>query len=238
MPTTRKVISLRQLLPLIILLLGLILFYNSGWSSYLSFDALKEHRQALLSWTEAHYLLAALSFMAVYTLSIAVSIPGATFLTLAGGFLFGIVWGTVFVVISATLGATIIFLAVRTAFAQWVAQKAGGWIDKMRRGFQENAFQYLLVLRFVPLFPFWVVNIVPGLLGIGVSTYVIATFVGIIPGSIVYVMLGNGLGYFFDQNQTPSLGVIFEPRILLPLIALGLLSVLPMLYKKLKRKPG
>ena|SRR3990167_4736516 len=236
MPTTRKVISLKQWLPLLILLVGLVLFYFSGWSSYLSFDALKEHRQILLAWTDANYFLAALLFMVVYTLSIAVSIPGATFLTLAGGFLFGIVWGAIFVVISATLGATIIFLAVRTALAQWVARKAGGWVNKMRRGFQENAFQYLLVLRFVPLFPFWVVNIVPGLLGVRVSTYVIATFVGIIPGSIVYVMLGNGLGYFFDQNQTPNLGIIFEPRILLPLIALGVLSVLPLLYRKLKRK--
>lgn len=228
---------LKKYLPLFLIITAFILFYYSGLGHYLSFESLKQHREILLAWTQENFLLTAISFMAIYTISIAVSIPGATFLTLAGGFLFGIVWGTIFVVISATIGATIIFLAVRTALAQWVAKKAGGWVEKMRRGFQEDAFQYLLVLRFVPLFPFWVVNIVPGLLGVKTSTYVIATFVGIIPGSIVYVMLGNGLGYFFDQNQTPNLGIIFEPRILLPLIALGVLSVLPLLYKKLKRKP-
>ncbi len=228
--------SLKKYLPLIILIAALITFYFSGFGSYLSFDSLKQHREMLMTWTQENFLLAALIFMVVYTISIAVSIPGATFLTLAGGFLFGIIWGTILVVISATLGATIIFLAVRTALAQWVAQKASGWVDKMRRGFQEDAFQYMLVLRFVPLFPFWVVNIVPGLVGVSTSTFVITTFFGIIPGSLVYVMLGNGLGYFFDQNQTPNLAIIFDPRILLPLIALAILSIVPLIYRKLKRK--
>lgn len=228
--------SLKKYLPLIILIAALIIFYFSGFRSYLSFDALKQHREVLTAWTQENFLSAVLMFMAVYIISIAVSIPGATFLTLAGGFLFGIVWGAILVVISATIGATIIFLAVRTALASWIKQKAGGWVEKMRRGFQEDAFQYLLVLRLVPLFPFWVVNIVPGLVGVPTSIFIITTFIGIIPGSLVYVMLGNGLGYFFDQNQTPNLAIIFDPRILLPLIALALLSFVPLIYKKMKRK--
>jgi uncharacterized membrane protein YdjX (TVP38/TMEM64 family) len=233
---TSNIILNKKWLPLIILLVALGLFYFSGWSRYLSFAELKQHREQLTAWTQTNFALAALIFTTLYTLSIAVSIPGATFFTLAGGFLFGIIWGSILVVISATLGATIIFLAVRTALAGLIAKRASGWIEKMRRGFQDGAFEYLLVLRFVPLFPFWVVNIVPGLLGVSTRTYVVATFLGIIPGSIVYVMLGNGLGYFFDQNQTPDLGIIFQPRILLPLIALGVLSIIPVIYKSLKRK--
>ncbi len=228
--------SVKRWLPLAVLLVCLGLFFYFGLNRYLSFEALKEHRQELVAWTSANFTLAALSFAAIYIISIAVSIPGATFLTLAGGFLFGIVWGSTLVVVSATIGATIIFLAVRTALAQWIAERASGWVEKMRRGFQDGAFQYLLVLRFVPLFPFWVVNIVPGLLGVRTSTYVLATFIGIIPGSIVYVMLGSGLGYVFDQDQTPNLGIIFEPKILLPLLALGVLSLLPLLYKYFRRK--
>lgn len=227
---------LKKWAPLVVLLVCLGLFFYFGLEKYLSFDALKNHRRALTTWTEQNYLLAVASFIFIYTASIAVSIPGATFLTLAGGFLFGILWGTVFVVISATLGATIIFLAVRTALSDWVASKAGGWVDKMRRGFQDGAFSYLLFLRFVPLFPFWVVNIVPGLLGVLTSTYVIATFFGIIPGSLVYVMLGNGLGFFFDQDKTPDLKIIFEPHILVPLLLLAGLSIVPIIYKAVKRK--
>jgi len=228
--------SIKKWLPLAILLVCLGLFFYFDLQQYLSFTALKQHRHELISWTQANYLLAVLAFMGIYTISIAVSIPGATFMTLAGGFLFGIFWGSIYVVVSATLGATIIFLAVRTALAHWVAQRAGGWVNKMRQGFREGAFQYLLFLRFIPLFPFWVVNIVPGLLGVRTSTYVIATFVGIIPGSIVYVTLGNGLGFLFDQDKTPNLRIILEPYILVPLLLLAVLSIVPILYKAIRRK--
>lgn len=230
------ILSLKKWLPLAVLLLSLGLFFYFGLNRYLSFEVLKEHRQELVDWTNANFTLAAACFAAIYVTAIAISIPGAVFLTLTGGFLFGILWGALLVIMSATVGATIVFLAVRTAFAQWIADRAGGWVEKMRRGFQEGAFQYLLVLRFVPLFPFWVVNIVPALLGVRTSTYIAATFIGILPGSIIFVMLGNGLGYIFDQDQTPNLGIIFEPKILLPLLALGALSLLPLIYQFVTRK--
>lgn len=228
--------TIRKWLPLVLILLCLSLFFYFNLQRFLSFDALKQHRRMLQTWTERHYLLAVIGFVSIYTISIAVSIPGATFLTLAGGFLFGIVWGSVFVVFSATLGATIIFLAVRSALSEWVAAKTGTWVEKMRTGFQRGAFEYLLFLRLVPVFPFWVVNIVPGLLGVRASTFIIATFFGIIPGSIVYVSLGNGLGYLFDQDQTPNLGIIFEPHILVPLLLLAALSIMPVIYRAIKRK--
>lgn len=230
--------SIKQWLPLVILLIGLGVFFYLNLDRYLTFSVLKQHHQTLLSWTETHYFLAVLIYIISYCLAVAISIPGATFLTLIGGFLFGIIFGTLYVLISATLGATFIFLAVRIALEPWMAKKTNLWIAKMRGGFQEGAFQYLLFLRLVPLFPFWVVNIVPALLGVRTRTFMIATFLGIIPGSIVYVTLGNGLGHIFDQNQTPNLGIIFDPPVLLPLLGLAFLSLVPIMYKWMKRKPS
>ena len=221
---------------LIILLCGLIAFFYFNLDEYFNFETLKQHRQMLLDWTDAHYFLAAFIFILIYILAVATSIPGATFLTLASGFLFGIYWGTLFVVFSATVGSLIIFLAVKLAFESIIAKRAQKWVGKMRKGFQRGAFQYLLILRLIPIFPFWVVNIVPALLGVRTSTFIITTLIGIIPGSFIYVLLGSGLGKIFDQNQTPNLGIIFEPQILIPLIALALLSFLPLLYKSYKRK--
>lgn len=106
----------------------------------------------------------------------------------------------------------------------------------MQQGFQENAFSYLLFLRLVPIFPFWLVNIVPALLGISKQTFVIATFLGIIPGSFIYVLVGNGLGHVLDANKTPNLRIIFDPEVLIPLLALALISLIPVGYKHFKNK--
>lgn len=229
-------ITIRRWLPLLILLGLLGIFLAFHLDRYLSFASLKEHRTLLLSWTQNHFVLSTLLFIILYTLSVAISIPGAAFFTLAGGFLFGVLWGTLLVVISATLGATLIFFAVRTALGEWLAQKASGWVSRMRQGFQHNAFSYLLTLRLIPLFPFWVVNIVPALLNVSAKTYIITTFIGIIPGSVVYVLAGNGLSHVFAANQKPNLGIIFEPQILGPLLALAALSLIPPIYQFLHRK--
>lgn len=224
-----------RLLPLLTLIALLILFFYFQLERYVSFNALKEHRSLLVSWTQTHYALAVLLFMGVYITAVAISVPGAIFLTLTGGFLFGIVWGTVFVVISATIGATLLFFAVRTALNEWLNKKTAAWIVKMREGFQKNAFSYLFMLRLIPLFPFWVVNIVPGLLNVRTKTFILATFLGIIPGSLIYVMVGNGLGYIFDSGDKPDLAIIFTPKILLPLIGLALLSIVPLIFQRLHK---
>lgn len=203
---------------------------------FLTFNALQHYRQKLLNWTQTHYLATVASFIGLYIVAVAASIPGAVFLTLAGGVLFGIVLGTVYVVIAATLGAIVLFLAVKTTLGPWFVKRASGWANKFELGFKKNAFNYLLTLRLIPVFPFWLVNIASALLDVPLSTFVLATALGIIPGSFVYVLLGNSLGYLFDRGQTPNLGIIFTPHILLPLIALGLLSLLPILYKHLKGK--
>ncbi|KTD14749.1 mercuric reductase [Legionella gratiana] len=221
---------IRRWLPLIILVGLLILFFSFRLNKYLSFDLFRENRSLIVSWTNKHSLIASLLFMGCYIFFVAISFPGAVYLTLIGGFLFGIVWGTVFVVISATIGATLVFFAVRTALGEWLAQKASGWIGRMRQGFQHNAFSYLLTLRLIPLFPFWVVNIVPGLLGVSAKTFILATLIGIIPGSAVYVIAGNGLSHVFAANQSPDLHIIFEPQIIGALLALGALSLISPIY--------
>ena len=174
--------------------------------------------------------------MGTYIIAVAISIPGAVILSLIGGFLFGIILGTLYVIISATIGATIIFLAARSAFHALLLAKATPWLEKMEKGFQKNALQYLLFLRLIPLFPFWLVNIVPALLNVRLRTYIIATFFGIIPGVLVYVSVGNGLDTLFQTGQTPDLGIIFKPAILLPLLGLAILSLIPVIFKKWKGK--
>lgn len=227
---------LTQSLPLLILILGLAAFFYFGLNRYISFEVLKSHREALLAWTNSHYVQAVLIYMLIYIIAVAISIPGATFFTLIAGFLFGAILGTLYVVISATLGALLVFFAVKTALEPWLAKKTISWINKMRAGFQKNAFEYLLFLRLAPIFPFWVVNIVPGLLGVKSSTFLITTFFGILPGSFIYVLLGSGLGQIFDQDQTPNLSIIFTPSIFIPLLALALLSLLPTWFKWIKKK--
>lgn len=223
----------KRWLPLLLLLLLFILFFSLGYNRYLNFATLKENRSVLLAWTSSHYLTAIFVFFICYTLAVAISIPGAVFLTLAGGFLFGIVPGTVLVVVSATVGAALLFLAVSNVSTVWFRKKASNKLELMREGFQKNAWTYLLILRLIPLFPFWLVNIASALLGVPFKTFVMATFLGIIPGSFVYITIGNGLGKLFDSDKTPDLSIIFSLPILLPLIGLILLACLPLLYHRL-----
>jgi uncharacterized membrane protein YdjX (TVP38/TMEM64 family) len=218
------------------LILLFILFFYFDLYQYLSFNALQQYRQQLLNLTQHHYFLMVISFIFVYTLAVAVSIPGAVFLTLTGGFLFGIILGTLYVVTGATLGAIVLFMVVKTVLGHWIAARASAWIAKLEKGFQKNAFNYLLTLRLIPIFPFWLVNIVPALLNIPLRTFVFATMLGIIPGSLVYVMLGNSLGYIFDRGQTADLNLILQPQILIPLLSLAVFSLLPIVYKYFKKK--
>lgn len=216
---------------LILILIGFFCFFYFQAYYYLTFSMLKTYHQILSAWSNQHYFLSVIMYMLTYTIIVALSVPGALFLTLAGGFLFGPI-AIVYVVISATIGATILFLAVRSTFGEWLTLKAKGWMLKMEKGFRKNAFNYLLVLRLIPIFPFWTVNIVAGLLSVPVRTFMLATLIGIIPGSFIYVLVGNSLNKLFEQNQSPNLNIIFSLPILLPLIALAVLALLPVLYKK------
>lgn len=223
----------KRFLPLAILMVGIVAFFALGVDQYLNFDTLREHRQALRTWVDTYGIVAALIFMLLYATATALSLPGGAVLSITSGFLFGAVWGTVAIVISATVGATMLFLIAKTSFGDALRAKAGGWLDKMAAGFQENALSYLLVLRLVPLFPFFIVNLVPALLGVPLRTYVVGTAVGIIPGSFVFASVGAGLGSLFDQGGTFSAAGILTPQIVTALVGLAILAMIPVVYKKM-----
>lgn len=227
---------LRRFWPVLLLAAGASLFFYYDVGAYLSFHALRQNREDLLALVAAHGMLALVAFAALYALAVALSLPLGAFLTVTGGFLFGPGPATIVIVIGATTGAAILFLAARTAFADLLHAKAGPWLKRMEAGFQDGALSYLLVLRLIPLFPFFAVNIVPALLGVPLGTYVVATLIGIIPGTYVYASVGDGLGALFDAGQDPNLGIIFEPRILAPLAGLALLALLPVGYKMWRRR--
>ncbi|MDX6750381.1 TVP38/TMEM64 family protein [Geminicoccaceae bacterium 1502E] len=223
---------LRRLLPLLVLLALVALAFALGLHEWLSFETLRRHRQILLGFVSVHPLAAPLLFVLVYAAATGLSLPGGVILTLAGGFLFGTLMATGLVVVGATAGAVAVFLIARTSLGEALRARAGPWLKRMEAGFHDHAFSYLLVLRLVPLFPFWLVNLVPAFLGVRLATFALATLVGIIPGSFVYASVGAGLGAVFEMGGTPDLGLVFEPRVLLPLLGLALLALLPVAYRR------
>lgn len=234
-PRKQKSLVMR-LLPLAVIGAGIAAFFIFDLDRFLSFQALKDNRDFLQSWTAENTALAAIIFMSVYCIMVALSLPGAVWATLAGGFIFGTWVGGLYVVIGATLGATAIFLIARYALADFFKDKTGKAISKMEDGFNENALSYMFVLRLVPLFPFWLVNLVPAFLGVKIRTYIIGTFFGIMPGSLVYASVGNGLDAVFAQGGTLDLrSIILQPQVLGPILGLAALSMIPVIYKRIKR---
>lgn len=219
---------------LILLLLGLALYFDLP--HYLSWSAFQQYHAQMKIWSKENLVLSMVVYMAIYSISVAISIPGAVILTLIGGFLFGPVIGSVLVVVSATVGALMLFFAVKYWLGDWASKQARGWVKTMQKGFAENALSYLLILRLIPLFPFWVVNIVPAILNIDAKIFTIATFIGIIPGTLVFVTLGNGVSHLLELGQKPDFSVIVSPPILLPLVGLAVLSLLPVIYKRIRGK--
>ena len=224
--------ALRRWLPLIAIAIALALVFAFDLHRYLSFDTLRDHRQTLLAMVESAPVLAPLCFIALYAAVVALSVPGGAVLTLASGFLFGTLAGGLFAMLGATAGAVAIFLVARSALGDALEARAGPWLVKMEEGFRENAFSYLLVLRLVPIFPFWLVNLVPAFLGVKLSTYALATAIGIIPGTMVYASVGNGLGSVFESGGEPDLGIIFRPEILLPILGLAALALVPVAWRR------
>ncbi len=223
--------SLKKYLPLFLIVVTSLTVWATGLHHYLNIDTLRVYHQDLQNFVMQYLVMSVLIYSILYIAVVSLSLPVATFMTLLGGFLFGQVLGTVTVVISATLGATILFLTMRSASESYVREKAGPWLKKMQKGFQENALYYLWTLRLIPLFPFVAVNLVAAILQIPLRTFFWGTFIGIIPGSFVYVSIGNG---FKDVIEEPTFSpnIILEPHILIGLIGLGILSLLPVFYKR------
>jgi len=227
---------LKRLIPIILLCLGFSLFFVLDLHQYLSFATLRNQHTSLHAWKQQHYILATLLYIAIYSLATAISIPGSLILTITGGFLFGLLAGTIYTIIGANMGASCIFLATKFAFSDWMMRKIGTKFQQVKRGFNKNSISYLLFLRLVPIFPFWLINIISGLLGIPFKIFIITTMIGILPGTFVYVSVGNGLNKMIANQTTPNVMIIFQPHILLPILGLAILSLVPIIYKRWKKQ--
>ena len=223
--------------PLLLLGAGLALFLAFDGSDLLTLDALRAHRAALMDWVARRPIVAPVAATFIYAAAVAFSLPVGLLLTVVAGLLFGPVLGTAVAVVGATTGAVILFLAARLAFGGRLRVRVEHALCRMDAGFRENAFNYLLVLRLVPIFPFWLVNLAPAFTEVPLRTYALATAIGVIPGTLVYVLVGNGLGAVLEAGGTPDLGIILTPAVLAPLIGLALLALLPVLLRRWRRGP-
>lgn len=231
---TKSGFSLVRLFPLLLLGGGLVAFFALGLNEYLTLDLLKENRAALKDWVHAHKTEAVLLFILAYIVVASFSLPLGALLSIAGGFLFGSVFGAAWIVIGATIGSTILFLVAKTALGEPLRARFANQIKAFEEGFRQNAFSYLLLLRLVPLFPFWLVNLAPAFIGVSVATFVVTTFIGIIPGSFVFASIGNGLNALFEAGEEPDLRLttlIARPDFYIPIVGLVALSLIPVIYR-------
>lgn len=237
----------RRLLPLVLVIVLAGVAYLAVGEGGISLDVLIRHRATIDSFVTGHHVLAVLAYIVLYIGAVALSLPGATFLTVAGGFLFGLVVGASAAVIGATLGATLIFLVARTALGEPLLRRAGPRASQLAKEFRDDAFSYLLFLRLVPAFPFFLVNLVPAFAGVRLAPFVTATALGIIPGAIVYALAGTGLDSVINAQQNSyhqciasggsGCRIAFDPmdaltpQLITALVALGLLSLMPVVLK-------
>lgn len=235
---TNSVVRVKKLLPLLIILAVAVAGYFT-LGSYLNFETLRDNREALLGFRDLHYVQAVLAFVAIYVVIVAFSLPGAAIASLTGGFLFGVFPGALFNLGAATIGATIIFLAAKHGLGEQLSRKmdaSEGAVKTIKDGLREDEISYLFIMRLVPAIPFFAANLIPALVGVSLSRFVFTTFFGIIPGTVVYTWVGAGLGQVFARGEVPNLGIIFEPQILGPILGLSALALMPILFKKFKKK--
>lgn len=231
--------AIQRFAPLLVIAAALIGFFATGLHEYFSLDTLREHRETMTAWVEASPYLAIGLFVLVYAGAVAISFPGASILTIFGGFLFGLWPGVPAIVTGATIGAFIIFVAAKSAFADLLGSRASGFAKKMEEGFREDELSYMFLLRIMPVFPFWGVNIGAGLAGVSARNFILGTFFGIIPGTFVYASIGNAAGAAFDAGSEVSLsGILFKPETILPILGLAVLALIPIIVKRFKGTPN
>lgn len=230
----------KRLAPLGLIALALAAFFALGGPDYVSLESLRENRATLSAFVSDNFIVSILAFIGLYATLTAISFPGASFLSLFGGFLFGTLTGGFAIVIGATIGATVLFLAARYAIGDFLKAKTGGnYMQKFEDGLKENELSYLFILRLIPVFPFFVVNFVPALFDVKIRNYILTTFFGIMPGSFVYASVGAGIGAVFAQGGDVKLsGLMTQPKVILPILGLIILALIPVLYKKFAQKPA
>ncbi|MGK7652850.1 MULTISPECIES: TVP38/TMEM64 family protein [unclassified Roseovarius] len=226
--------------PLAVILVAAVVGYFT-LGDYLTFDTLADNREALLAFRDENYLLLAGLFMTVYVAIVAFSLPGAAVASVTGGFLFGLALGTVFNVTAAVIGASAIFLAARWGLGRTLAARmdaSEGTLKKFKNGLHEHEINVLLLMRLVPVVPFFVANLLPALVGVRFFNFLWTTAVGIIPGAVVFTWIGVGLGEVFDRGERPDLSLLWEPQVIGPILGLCVLAALPILIKTVRGRKG
>lgn len=227
--------ALRRFGPLLALAAIIAAVFALGLDDYVSFEALRANSALLQDFVAQSVLVAALVYVAVYAVVVAASLPGGAVLTMTGGFLFGVFAGTALAVLGATLGAVGIFLIARTALGDALRERAGGAVARMAEGFRKDAFSYLLFLRLVPVFPFFIVNLAPAFLGVALPTYALATLIGIVPGAFVFASVGAGFESVIAQGGELSASGVLTPQVITALVGLAVLALIPVVVKRVKR---
>ena len=227
--------SIRRFWPLGLLLAAIVATWASGLAQQINWAALARNQAALTAWVAAHQIAAPALYVLIYAATVALSVPESAVLTVAGGLLFGTMFGGLLAVLGSTVGATALFLAVRYHLADAIAARGGRFLDRLRPGLERDGFSYLLAIRIIPAFPFWLVNLAAALSGMRLLPYAAATLIGILPATFIYASIGAGIGNVLAAGGRPNLGVIFTPYILGPLIGLGVLSLLPIAWRHWKR---
>jgi uncharacterized membrane protein YdjX (TVP38/TMEM64 family) len=226
----------RRWVPLGVIVLGIVLVFAFDLERFATFQHLRDHHQRLAELVATHYFQAVLAYLVFYVLFVMLSIPGAVWFTVAGGFLFGAVMGSVLAVLAATSGATLLFLATKTSLGQYLHAHAGPWLAKMERGFAENQWSYLLAMRLFPVIPFFIANLVPAFLGVPLLVFTVTTLVGIAPATTIYATVGASLGSVLESSTDLTLGSLLTPQVEAGLVGLALLAALPIAVKLLRRK--
>lgn len=222
--------AIKRWLPLTLIIVLIAAAWASGLLDMVNLETIKQQREALLGMVEAHPVLSVVIYMLLYAAVVALSLPIALIMTLTGGLLFDKWLGTAAIVIGATAGATLVFLIARSALGDTLREKAGPLYKKVATNMEQNAIGYMLFMRLVPLFPFFLVNIVPALFNVRLRTYVLTTLFGIIPGTFVYANVGRELG------TIESLSDLASPQTLIAFTLLGLFALIPTIYKQIKNR--
>lgn len=247
-----QTISLKRLLPLAVILVLAGAVFAMGWHRALSLETLVSHRSAISAFVDRHILIAVAAFIGLYIAVVAMSLPGGTILTISGGIVFGTLIGGAAAIVSATIGATILFLIARTAFGEFLTRRAGPRLARLADGFRNDAFNYLLFLRLVPIFPFWLVNLAPAMFGVGLGAFVGATLIGVIPATFTYAFVGAGLDSAIAAQEAAynacmaagrggckldfDIKAALTPELFAGFAALGLIALVPVAVRRLRAR--
>ena len=227
--------SPRRLWPLLLIALALILFFVLDLDRFVSLAALQKHQAEWRGFVQDHLIVAVLVFVGIYTAVVALSIPIAVLLTVTGGFLFGAAIAFPMVVVSATLGSVLIFFAARSSLRSLLEAKAGPWFARLEQGFRRDQWSYMFFLRLTPIVPFFVVNVAAALLGVDLLCFAVATFLGIMPLTLAFVLAGAGIGDVLDAGAF-SLEAIVSTKLILALTGIGLVAILPPVLRRFRKK--